>query len=678
MAKVHVVFKTHLDLGFTDFAVDVLENYNQNYIPRAVEMAFELNQDSDKPMFIWTTGSYLIWQYLKTQPEEQVNRLIEAIENGYISWHGLPVTFHAEAAGELIFDQSMKITKELDQQFGTNTISSKMTDVPGHTKGIVPLLANNGIKFLHIGMNGVSAIPDVPENFIWEHEGSKVIVSYSYDYGTDIQIEGCDDVLVFAHTHDNSGPQSKEKIMAEYQKIKAKYPGYEISASTIDNYVQALLQSELKIPTVTEEIGDTWIHGIASDPAKMRDFNILEQLMKKWLEQEVVSTTDDFYNKFIYSMMLIPEHTWGMDIKRYFSDYKNYAKEDFITAREANAINDEALTFRYGDIGAATKPEMKYTSHEWEDRTYSMYEQSWKEQRNYIKEAIEVLPVNLKQEAIQALTIKSITTSGEQIKPFESVNINGYTVQINQHGALSSLVKDSVEYASSENELFKLQYSVIGNDSYEKLRTNYLRDLDKHFWAVDFFKPGIELQNKIVNTQTFDAYVSKITKHGDSLVVSGYLSSQATEEYGAPREITIEYTFKEKVEINIQLANKDAIRYPEIISLAVNPNVNNSSRYLFEKLGTDINPLDVVSNGSKLVHSLDHRIKYAATDKVFNINAIDSRIVSVGQIDNLDFQKKATNINNGFYFHLLNTTWGTNFTMWYEEDINAKFEIEFN
>lgn len=58
--------------------------------------------------------------------------------------------------------------------------------------------------------------------------------------------------------------------------------------------------------------------------------------------------------------------------------------------------------------------------------------------------------------------------------------------------------------------------------------------------------------------------------------------------------------------------------------------------------------------------------------------AIDSRILSIGKIDNLDFDKYDTDINNGFYFHLLNTSLETNFTMWYEEDIHAKFKISFN
>jgi hypothetical protein len=41
---IHVVFKTHLDIGFTDLAARVTENYLQVFIPRAIETAAELHR----------------------------------------------------------------------------------------------------------------------------------------------------------------------------------------------------------------------------------------------------------------------------------------------------------------------------------------------------------------------------------------------------------------------------------------------------------------------------------------------------------------------------------------------------------------------------------------------------------------------------------------------------------
>lgn len=55
MDEILLVFKTHLDLGFTDSAENVISKYCDEYIPKAIDIANAL-KDTDTP-FIWTTGS---------------------------------------------------------------------------------------------------------------------------------------------------------------------------------------------------------------------------------------------------------------------------------------------------------------------------------------------------------------------------------------------------------------------------------------------------------------------------------------------------------------------------------------------------------------------------------------------------------------------------------------------
>ena len=53
----HVVFKTHLDIGFTDFAYKVKEQYMQDFIPRAIKLSKEIKEKRPDLSFVWTTGS---------------------------------------------------------------------------------------------------------------------------------------------------------------------------------------------------------------------------------------------------------------------------------------------------------------------------------------------------------------------------------------------------------------------------------------------------------------------------------------------------------------------------------------------------------------------------------------------------------------------------------------------
>ncbi len=50
MKKLHVVFKTYLDLGFTDLVEKVMDTYLYDFIPRAIEIGEDL---PDK--LTWTT-----------------------------------------------------------------------------------------------------------------------------------------------------------------------------------------------------------------------------------------------------------------------------------------------------------------------------------------------------------------------------------------------------------------------------------------------------------------------------------------------------------------------------------------------------------------------------------------------------------------------------------------------
>ena len=69
--KILVLFKTHLDVGFTDFAGTVLQKYREEYIPGALRTARELRESGGKERLLWTTGSFLIWDYLRTASKEQ-------------------------------------------------------------------------------------------------------------------------------------------------------------------------------------------------------------------------------------------------------------------------------------------------------------------------------------------------------------------------------------------------------------------------------------------------------------------------------------------------------------------------------------------------------------------------------------------------------------------------------
>ena len=55
--KVIVLFKTHLDIGFTDFSENVVNKYMNEFIPNALRVSNEIDKLDCGAKFVWTTGS---------------------------------------------------------------------------------------------------------------------------------------------------------------------------------------------------------------------------------------------------------------------------------------------------------------------------------------------------------------------------------------------------------------------------------------------------------------------------------------------------------------------------------------------------------------------------------------------------------------------------------------------
>ncbi len=338
--EVFLVFKTHLDIGYTDYAAAIKERYLKEYLPAAVRVARE-SEGSECP-FVWTTGAWLIEEALK----QDDGTLDAAIRDGLVTWHAMPFTVHTEYMNPALLEACLDVSKRLDERYGRKTISAKMTDVPGHTAGIVPLLAARGVELLHIGVNPGTPVPKVPEIFRWRHDGAEIAVIYSGEYGGVCEVGEV--ALAFGFTGDNCGPQGRDQLRAVYQNLRERYPGAAVRAATLDDMARVLRGAEL--PVVEGEIGDSWIYGAASDPKKTSAF------------RHILRTVPSFAGKELNdSLLLVPEHTWGMS--HVFFDREN--KTDW-TPDELEACG-----------------------------TRGTIERSWEEQREYVIRAAEQLGVDL-------------------------------------------------------------------------------------------------------------------------------------------------------------------------------------------------------------------------------------------------------------------------------------------
>lgn len=678
--KVHVVYKTHLDIGFTDLGKTVLERYRKEYIPHSIDLAFELNTDTEKK-FIWTLGSYLIEDYLQNSSPEETARLKTAIKRGDICWHGLACTTHTELLDEELFSFNLGISDKLDAQFEKETIAAKMTDVPGHTKAMVKLLAEHKKQYLHLGVNPSSMVPGVPMTFVWKSEGRDIIVQYSFEYGAPCYVEGMDEVLEFAHTGDNLGPQSAEAIEAEMARIQAIYPNAKVEASTMDAYAARLLEYKEKLPVVEEEIGDTWIHGIASDPLKVMRYRALIQLKNRWKEAGCLSPEQEWYEAFMTNLLLIAEHTWGLDYKKYLADFTNWEKKDFQAARKADVTTLDYLTNRNANMLKVLNEDFKkYRGGEFHG-SYAFYESSHEEQMEYIFNAVKALPDQLAKEAEQELirleeAPKEFSRQdGRCFAPYEHITIGSYEAAFGGTGELVYLAKDGKEWII-DGCFGKLGYTTYNAvdcvDNYYRYNRAFRAN---QCWSEgDFSKPGLEFVEDLAHRE-YEFGAARMETVGQTVFIRLQGDERAAEQYGGPREAKIRYEFADVIRCSVSWQNKDANRMPEALWLDMNFDVENPYRWQMRKMGQMISPLDVVKGGNRRQHCVEEMC-YEGADGSIVVKNVHAPLLSVGGRWLYGDYRTLPDVKNGFSYCLFNNKWGTNFKMWCEDDCTFEFVIE--
>lgn len=674
--KVHVVFMTHFDMGFTDYAENVLNSYMEEFIPKAVDLALEMNREGEK-RFVWTIGAFLIAKYLKTADEKGCKKLCDAIERGDICWHGLAFTTHTELMDEALMDFDLSYSDRLDARFGVKTIAAKLTDVPGHTRAIIGKMAAHGKKYLHIGVNPSCENPRVPGSFLWKSGEQELAVQYSPVYGSTCYAEGMDQVLEFVFLGDNKGLPAKEDIIESFAALKEKYPNGEVKASTLDAYAEALWQQRERLPVVREEIGDTWIHGIASDPFRVRRLKQLLALKDKWLREGRLLASQPEYESFMEGVLMVCEHTWALDYKKYLYDFRNWTKADFNRARKDDKVTEALFTDRNTALLSAICLE-KGVSHL--SGSYSAYEKSYEEQRNYLKQAILFLPEPLREEVrgeeerIQRRTLERLD-KGENVSIGQIITMGTWKAAFDGSGALAYLEKEGKVWIESGcfGRFSYETYSALDTVT-EYYQYNHCFKENMTWSEADYGKPGMETVENLEH-KNYSFGVKSIQKEENTVELELLGNYQAVTEYGCPARALLRYTFRDSISCELIWSQKDANKLPEALWFDFNLDVENP--YLWEMviMGQPISPVDVVKGGNRRQHCVEG-LSYDGADGTIAIKNQDSPLVSPGGRRLYGDWLELPDLKKGFSYCLFNNRWGTNFPMWCSDDCYFRYEIK--
>ncbi|HEX3527150.1 MAG TPA: DUF5054 domain-containing protein [Thermoanaerobaculia bacterium] len=680
---VHVVFTSHLDIGWTHSATQVINTYFQQFFPQALHTASELEKIGIKN-YSFTTYPWLLSLYLDCPanlttpststcpwgestlicptPGEQ-ETIKKALKNGVITWHGHPLDHFPELMDPSLYKFGLSLSQDLDVKYhgGKPTLTASNRDVPGMTRGVIPLLLKAGIRALSVGTNSGVVSPALPPVFWWRAPDSaeKLLVYWhpggygGIRQGDAVVVPGFKEALVSVYGGDNTGYVTVQDVLQTFAILRSEFPNAKIIPSTFDAFTEKLLANQTALdtlPVIDQEIGDTWIYGEAADPWKIAVYREMTRARAEYLAKG--GAEDEAVKRFSRFLLKIPEHTTGINFTNYPLPQPSWSNPDF----QKNASNCQFQWIQY----------------------------SWDEQRMFLQWALNFLgkdhplaiDIRARIKAMQPLQSAAAGTAPLPVEQWDQpLECGQWSLRFDQHGAIVSLIDKAAgrrEWASPDHPLALLRYETFGPDNFAYFADRYSYDLPPDSWFTGAWgKPGLTAPpaaRKSATPLLFGLWRIDDTASCRFLLETR-LPPPTVTDFGAPPTLWTELKVPRSgsaLKLDLQWLNKTSTRLPETIWLDFQPKPATDEGWSFCKLGQAIDPRQVVINGNRHLHGVWDGVSFCSpTDGSFFLQTLDAPLISPGRHEILDFDNDRAKPGDGVQVNLFNNLWGNDFPQWY-------------
>jgi hypothetical protein len=340
---IYLLPHSHVDIGYTHLQPEVEQKQWQN-----IELALALcKKTADYPpeaRFKWNTE--VLWavdSYLRQASPEKQQALVDAIRAGQVELDGL---YGNELTGLCRPEELLRLMERgtaIAKRCGVKIDSAMISDVPGYTWGIVPAMAQAGIKYFSIGPNLADRIGRVlstweDKPFYWlAPDGKQKVLCWipykgyavghpgiHFDWDKEIPAHLArlekkgypyDIVQLRWNVGGDNGPPD-EKLSDRVKEWNAAHASPKLAIATTSELFQ-LFEKRYgdKIPAVTGDFTPYWEDGAASSA---RETAINRTAAERLVQAETLSAmfspqkypaapfSDAWRNVILYD-----EHTWG-------------------------------------------------------------------------------------------------------------------------------------------------------------------------------------------------------------------------------------------------------------------------------------------------------------------------------------------------------------------------------
>jgi hypothetical protein len=448
----------------------------------------------------------------------------------------------------------------------------------------------------------------------------------------------------------------------------------------------------------------------ASDPTKARRYRVVARALAAAVAAGDIARDDARLLAAYDQLIKLPEHTYGSN--------------DGLVANQP--WNNSWLD-----------------AHIANDSSFERTESGWADQRKYIGRAVAALadaqPLRAQIEAALAASepapvdvapLEPWPLTGRGGAPQGTVACGGVTIGFDGHGAISTLSTASREWANATSTLARFRYVTHSEPEFNAWGSRYMLPGCRNDTAANlcgFGKAGLTTQagaeHKDWAPTVTGAWKSSAASAAASatckMVVALSFPAEAQGKYGAPSIANITVTVGAGVnnnsnsnistagaahhEIGLDVQyHKRHTRMAESLWLSFAPASIGSSAvssphgWRLDKLGLEIDPFDVVVNGSRHMHGVWDGLKYyeppppsghrrhpqgtstaaagAAGAPALSISSPDAPLVAADVPSPIVFMRDEQIAGRSWHFNFFNNAWNTNYPLW-EVNMDERFRF---
>lgn len=713
LEEIIIVYKSHFDIGYTHLASETVRGYQTNTIDKALVVVDKNKNLPSEQQFVWTIPGWPMKKILEDwdgQTPERQNRIKQAFKDGRFAAHTLPFTIQTELLEPEALVRSLGFASKLARDAGRPLpTGAKMTDVPSHSKILPTLLKNAGVNFLHLGCNGASTAPRVPDLFWWEGpDGSKLLTMYSGGYGSGLfPPENWNHKvwLAMLMRGDNEGPPEPNEVKKSIDQIHEKFPDVRIRIGTLGDFGESILKEDLSaVPIVKEDMPDTWIHGPMCDPEGVRismetvpkiySTAALGTLFKNWNiknEDQEKTIADSYENNILYF-----EHTWGGAmywIAKYLPEKNGIGQVD---------------NWDYGDRWKADLKSNRFNRliSSWEEHTdYARnssisIEPALKANMQLLAKAVNVKgprtvifnPLPWKRNAVvNGTVIKDIPAGGYKTIAYSEDKIIVKGKSNNLENSIFKIVVDStrgtirsiVEKRSGRELVDGSSRHGFGQFLYERFSSNEISAYTKAYvkikdaWGfIELGKPNMPSAIDVpYQAITPEAFTIKASLNGNTSVLEmSSMSKNGRLNYPVTTCISLH---GEEPYIDIEITvDKPADPWPEAGWICLPFNIN-TPQFRVGRNGFIMDPAkDIVAGSNRYMYAAGSGVAiFSSQGNGVGVSSPDAPLISLGEPGCWKFDFDYVPTKPDVYFNLFNNQWSTNYRLWNEGKWTYRFRI---